>query len=80
MSIKLKLGNTEVQGVSVAFKPIAEPWSEYLLTDGSVLRYRATLTRLIKTENKNEDGTDQYIAQGMTQFAVEEKQAPPTVN
>jgi streptogramin lyase len=80
MSIKLKLGNTEVEGQVVAFKPVSEPWSEYLLPDGSVLHYRATVTRLIKTSNKNDDGTDQYIAQGQPQFTVDEAPTKPTVN
>ena len=71
MKIKVKVGNEEVDGETMGFRIIGEPWSEYILDDGTILRHRATLHRIIKTDRKNEDGTEMTYEEHMDRRDLE---------
>lgn len=43
-------GGPEVEGVELTFRAASEEWSEYLLDDQSVIRFRAVVTEVIRLE------------------------------
>ena len=45
----------------VPFEPIKEPWSEYQLADGNVLRLRTNMIAIYDTGKKNPDGKPVYL-------------------
>jgi hypothetical protein len=71
--MKVQFNDKLVDGQAVSFTPFSEPWSEYHLEDGSVVRFRATISRLIKLDERNPDGSTIYVCQSQNQMAVEEK-------
>ena len=40
--------NVPFKGTPVGFEPVEEPWSEYILDDGRILRVKLVVTKIIK--------------------------------
>ena len=73
MKVRIKLGEETVEGDSVGFQPMQEPYCQYLLDDGTILKFRHTVTRIVFAGKINEDGTKQYILNSQAQVITEEK-------
>ena len=71
--MKIRVGNEMKDGDVVPFTPFNEPWAEYHLEDGSVVRFRSTITQVIKLWDKGEGGDPVYVCQSTNQMSVEEK-------
>lgn len=44
----------QVNAVELSFKTVAEDWNEYECEDGSVIRLKAVVSKIQRTELKNE--------------------------
>lgn len=74
MKVKVMVNGKEVIGETMPFKPMEEPWASYLLDDGNVLKFRATVTRVVKTDEKDPNtGEPIYVHQSHSISDVEVK-------
>jgi hypothetical protein len=63
----------EVDGTPIAFTPKVEPWSEYVLGDGNILRVKTVVTKVFATNERSEDGKDPlYFLQKQTVLSIDE--------
>jgi len=59
------------KGDPVGFEPLKEPWSEYFLDDGKVLRIKLVLTKVVKRpEQLSPDGNPVYAVATSTVVQV----------
>jgi hypothetical protein len=70
--MKININGKEIDGESIGFAVISEPWAEYHLEDGSTARVKAVVTRIIRTEERNSDGTRVYSMQSQLVMVVDE--------
>lgn len=49
------------KGESVEFEALKESWNEYLLEDGRILRFKAVVSKIIKTDQIGPDGNPIYF-------------------
>ena len=61
---------TEAVGENMDICEAKEPWSEYMLEDGSKIKVKQVAINIVKLEQKNPDGTPNYIIQGQTIISV----------
>ena len=60
--MKLKLGEKEVEAEQISFVPASEPWAEYHLEDGAVIRMKLVATKIYRLEGeKDADGNPAYF-------------------
>ena len=51
----------QFKGQPVGFEAVSEPWSEYLLSDGKILRIKLVLTKVVKNPDMiMPDGNPNY--------------------
>lgn len=75
--MKVEYDNRIIEAELVGFIPFSEPWGEYHLDDGRVLRFRATIYRVLKAlTEKAPDGSDLYIIQASNCTVVNEVKRP----
>ncbi|MDW7761652.1 MAG: hypothetical protein SCM96_13590 [Acidobacteriota bacterium] len=55
MGIKTKvlIGDEWVEGEEIEFRPKQEDWNTYELEDGSIIRFKAIVTKVIRTEKRH---------------------------
>lgn len=71
--MKILVNDTELEATNVRFKPDSngEPWTEYLLEDGTVIRLRSVLVSVVRAENAwNTNGEPIYHWQHQTSTVV----------
>lgn len=71
--MKVNVNGEQVDGEQISFTPISEPFAEYHLEDGNVVRIKLVLLRIVKTDRKNLDGTPLYAFTQNIVSAVDEK-------
>jgi len=50
-----------VDGEDVEFEPLAERWNEYRLSDGTLLKMKLVVTRIIRIDKYNDQGEPIYL-------------------
>lgn len=73
--MKVQFGDQLVDGDVILFAPQSEPWCEYHASDGAIIRFRSTISQLIKLRQKNPDGTAIYVC--ISQNQMSSKDAEP---
>lgn len=58
---KLRYGPEMVDGEDVEFEPLAERWNEYRLSDGTLLKMKLVVTRIIRIDKYNDQGEPIYL-------------------
>jgi hypothetical protein len=58
---KFPLGDKSVEGEEVDFATIDEEWNTYALKDGSRIKLKAVVLKVVRTKEYNEDGDPIYI-------------------
>jgi len=71
--MKININGKEIEGESIGFSAVGESWNEYHLEDGSTARIKTVVTRIIRTEERNQDGTRVYSMQSQLVMVVDEK-------
>lgn len=62
--IKINFGGREVEGFPVEVNQASERWNEYLLEDGTVVKMKLVLTKVLKIENEyDREGNPRYVIQ-----------------
>jgi hypothetical protein len=52
--VKMQLGSESVDGEELDFEPLKESWNEYRCEDGSYIKLKVVVSRIIRLEKKNE--------------------------
>ena len=60
---KFNVGGRQVSGTDVSYNTYNEAWNEYMLEDGTTLRLKVIVKRVVRTDAYNPDGTPVYIVQ-----------------
>jgi hypothetical protein len=60
----------ETIGDSMEICEAKEPWSEYVLEDGTKIKARQTVVNIVKLNQKNPDGTHVYLLQSQPAMFV----------
>jgi hypothetical protein len=71
--MKLKLGDAEVQATQLRFHAGrgGEPWTEYMLEDGAIIRFRAVVSSIVRIDNAwAPNGDPMYQVQSQTVMNV----------
>jgi hypothetical protein len=71
--MKININGEMKSGEVVSFTPFNEPWAEYHLEDGTIIRFRSTINRIIKLSEPGPDGEPIYISNSSNQMSIEEK-------
>ncbi len=58
--VKVPLMGKIVDGVDVNFKVKKEEWNEYELEDGTILKFKSVVTKIVRTEEYNEQDEPIY--------------------
>ena len=61
---------SETIGENMDIVEFKEPWSEYVLGDGTKIRARQAAVNIVKLEQKNPDGTPVYLLQSQPMMLV----------
>ena len=62
-------GNS-IEGEEVDFKPTQEPWCVYQLEDGYTIRFKAVVTQVIRTENRDAQGNPIYVVRSSNVLSI----------
>lgn len=60
---KVLINDKMVEGVEIAFNEKKERWNEYLLDDGTILKMKLIVTKVVKTEEFNKQNEPIYSVQ-----------------
>jgi hypothetical protein len=73
--VRVPLGDRTVEGEEIAFKEIEERWNEYDLEDGTKLKIKLVLAKVIRTNEYNKEGDPIYVVntQNLLHVTVPEK-------
>jgi hypothetical protein len=55
------INGVEIQGEVVDFNMVQEPFSVYQLTDGTFIKGKTVILKIIKTDQKNPIDTPSYV-------------------
>lgn len=58
--VKIQLGNEWIEGDELDFEPLKESWNEYRCEDGSYVKLKVVVSRIIRLEKMNEQGEPVY--------------------
>ncbi|MGH7907012.1 MAG: hypothetical protein ACREP6_10320 [Candidatus Binataceae bacterium] len=76
MKIKINLGGQTVEADKMDFKPLDEPWAEYKLEDGNVVKLKIVVSSVFKLPAPDPvTGLPQYIIQSSNVMSVEPPRA-----
>jgi len=50
-----------VEGVDVRYEQVKEDWNEYKLEDGTILKIKTVLSRVVRTEEYDQNGEPIYF-------------------
>ena len=59
--VKVKWRERSVEGEEIDFDPLAEKWNEYRLSDGTLIKLKLVISRIVRIEEYNEQGEPIYI-------------------
>lgn len=69
--VTLKLGGREVQAIPVEVNQASELWNEYLLEDGTVLKMKLILKKVMRVEGElDAEGNPVYVMQSTNVSSV----------
>ena len=57
----VRINGKLVPGRVVSFNPLVETWNEYTMEDGTVIRMRTIITRVVKLAEPSPDGGPNYL-------------------
>ncbi len=60
---RVPFGDEWIEGEDVAFNTILESWNEYKLEDGTEVRLKVIVKRVIRTQRRDANGEPIYVVQ-----------------
>ena len=75
--VKIQYAGREVEAVPVDVNQTSEKWNEYLLEDGTVLKMKLILKKVMRVENEfDAEGNPVYVMQTTNVTAVTSPRKP----
>ena len=69
--IKINYGGEEVDATSIEINQSSEYWNQYLLDDGSIVKMKLVVTKVLRIENKfDAEGNPMYLVQSTNVMSV----------
>jgi len=68
--VQLKLGDEWVEGEELDFEPLSERWNEYRCSDGSLVKLRLVVSKIVKLDKRNPTGEPIYQVMSANVLAV----------
>ncbi|MBL7197941.1 MAG: hypothetical protein ISS47_07550 [Candidatus Omnitrophica bacterium] len=69
--VKINFGGREVEATPMEVSQSSERWNEYLLEDGTVLKMKLVLTKVLRIDNEyDREGNPRYIMQSTNVTSV----------
>lgn len=59
--VKVPLAGKMVDGIEMDFEDLGEKWNEYQIKDGTKIKIKLVATRIVKTEEYNQEGDPIYF-------------------
>jgi hypothetical protein len=59
-TVSVKIGDKVVDGEVIDFETVKEDWSVYKLADGSTIRFKPVVYKIVRTNESNSDGEPIY--------------------
>ncbi len=69
-----------IKGQEVEFKIRKEDWNEYQTEDGSRIKFKAVVTKIVRTERRDTEGKPIYMIQTSNVAVVSNVINPPEKN
>lgn len=60
---RVRIGDEWVEGDDLAFNTMVESWNEYKLEDGTEVRLKLVVKRVVRTPRRNANGEPVYVVQ-----------------
>jgi hypothetical protein len=54
--VRVKYGNEWVEGEELDFEPLKETWNEYRCEDGSFVKLKIVVSKIVKLQKRNPQG------------------------
>jgi hypothetical protein len=68
--VRVKFGEEWVEGEELDFEPLKETWNEYRCSDGSYVKLKVVVSKIIKLEKRNPLGEPVYQLSSANVLAV----------
>jgi hypothetical protein len=68
--VRIRLGDEWVEGEELDFEPLREQWNEYRCTDGSFVKLKIVVSKIIKLDKRNQQGEPIYQVASTNVLAV----------
>lgn len=52
--VRVPVGGEIVEGEEVEFKPLEENWNKYQVEDGTIIKFKAVISRIVRTQKYNQ--------------------------
>jgi hypothetical protein len=68
---RVVVNGREVQATPLEFRPVSEPWAEYMVEDGSKIRVRTIAAEILRIDGETDaDGNPLYIVRSGNVMSV----------
>lgn len=68
--VRVKFGEEWVEGEELDFEPLKESWNEYRCTDGTYVRLKIVVSKIVKLDKRNPQGEPIYQVASANVLAV----------
>lgn len=68
--VRVKFGNELVEAEELDFEPLKETWNEYRCSDGSYVRLKIVVSKIVKLDKRNPQGEPIYQVASSNVLAV----------
>lgn len=68
--VRLKVGDEWVEGEELDFEPLKEQWNEYRCSDGSYVKLKLVVSKIVKLDQRNDSGEPIYRVASANVLAV----------
>lgn len=68
--VRLKFGGEWVEGEELDYEPLREAWNEYRCSDGSFLKLKIVVAKIVKLDRQSDAGEPIYVVNSSNVLAV----------
>ncbi len=68
--VRITYQGEPVEGEEIDFEPLREQWNEYRLSDGTLLRMKLVIAKVLRLDKRNEAGEPIYVINSQNVVSV----------
>ncbi len=69
--IRVPIGNKMVEGEEMNFTILKEDWNEYKLDDGTIIKFKSVVSKIVRTNEYNKEGEPIYYVRSSSVVVAE---------